>query len=1397
MQREIANDLPTATKMEKSIKTSEAMKEFNRNMRFRRRHVEQSGRMTNTNYLELETEFPRDYDDNIEMLSREAEHLQEQFRTLTRASITDLNGETLKQIENFSTESSLDELLVFPDNDVKSTDEIDKSCITLESISLSNEKNKEHSVSSGHLLSREEANVTSRDIQKQTPSSFSLPVGTTGTIAINKTSIKDDDELVAMSPCGRFFKYDKEVGRGSFKTVYRGLDTETGVAVAWCELLDKQVKKSERKRFREEADMLKKLQHPNIVRFYTYWECSISGRKNIVLVTELMLSGTLKSYLKRFKKINPKVLKSWCRQILKGLHFLHTRPLPIIHRDLKCDNIFITGTTGSVKIGDLGLATLKNRSHAKSVIGTPEFMAPEMYEEHYDESVDVYAFGMCMLEMAVSQYPYSECKGPAQIYKKVISGIKPEALCKVEDPKVKEIIEKCIELKKEDRPSCKDLLNSEFFENDIGIRVEPTATEAFLNNPENNVIDFRLRFLDLKKRSSKHKENEAIQFEFNIEKDNCEQLCQDMKQENILSEEDAAAVVRLLKIQVFSLINERNQRQTQLQLQNEKSRLEMLALQKQRDMLTPNAEEEENEDDSEEDSDSKKVNKQPNQPVQPEDHNKTSNNNNNTLAANGASVNQDVKSLQYSVSPISTQNNNSAIIAQQPLPHSSSNQQQANQQSEAKFINETQPLSKGHTAEETNQSCSIAATEKNIEINKVSNANVTLPPAGRKISRFYVNPVLMSPSKETTSSTMSTSTTMEATQQEIAKSNSDIKTEKLPNSRNESIDANSAAKNGTAATNLGNNAIDSLEQLKIELENITHAQAIASAIVASINNENTQLQQAQPQVNTQPINTNQDEKLPADALSLSLGQNTPTAPLSSTRTSTTYNSRRTSLDKSISNDEDISTQTINKENDISEMCKESSQVPTKQPTIATSSPPSIKNTINQSQGDFPQSSIVDLGNKLAALRNTTSDSSKVSSSSALFLQQQNNLPNANAEQQQMISVEAQNLLMQQPPTAMLSSNQQKSVIPPYADNQKSTVQQNQLPVSSAPQQIVPSTVAVNNTVPSQVLPQQYSSFAGQPPPSQLQQHPQQINVIHAQQQQQQQQIVAINSQQPVYMHNMALENVVRLQMPQEEPVSLAATHPHLLPSVIQSDIKHNLDSLINQLSNTCLGTIQHQRLLLLRQRQLIEEDELRLKHYVEYDKFQKAIPQSNNIPTQQPLLYMQPFVAGQHSFNSFISGQTTHIQQQIVGTASHVSSIAAAGQAYDVLINPTFPMQSQQQIATSYQPPVSSVDLALQQQTQVLPPNQMQLAGTEISQHKQRTNLNPFGGNAYNVTASQTCNSSALQSQQATNYSAASNTNLSAVSQNLLPQQVITANAYQSNVQSEMIAHDLSKSPSN
>ena len=95
-----------------------------------------------------------------------------------------------------------------------------------------------------------------------------------------------------------------------------------------------------------------------------------------------------------------------------------------------------------------------------------------MYEEHYDEAVDVYAFGMCMLEMATSEYPYNECSGPAQIYKKVTSGVKPASFEKVDNPEVTEIIERCIRLNKEERPNCAELLKFDFFCEVAGITLE-------------------------------------------------------------------------------------------------------------------------------------------------------------------------------------------------------------------------------------------------------------------------------------------------------------------------------------------------------------------------------------------------------------------------------------------------------------------------------------------------------------------------------------------------------------------------------------------------------------------------------------------------------------------------------------------------------------------------------------------------------------------------------------------------------------------------------------------------------------------------------------------------------------------------------------------------------------
>eukprot|EP00479_Gromia_sphaerica_P013892 TRINITY_DN7996_c0_g1_i1.p1 TRINITY_DN7996_c0_g1~~TRINITY_DN7996_c0_g1_i1.p1 ORF type:complete len:236 (+),score=36.22 TRINITY_DN7996_c0_g1_i1:258-965(+) len=226
---------------------------------------------------------------------------------------------------------------------------------------------------------------------------------------------------VERSPDGRYIRFDKKMGVGAYKSVWLAYDTENGIEVAWNTVDLHRLPPKEKNRLRGETDILKGLCHPNVIEFYNVW--NNPDRDEIIFTTEIMSSGTLKEYTTRTKdRIKLKVIKKWCRQILLGLNYLHTRNPPVIHRDLKCDNIFINGSTGDIRIGDLGLSTQKGSVNLVSVLGTPEFMAPELYEESYTEKVDIYAFGMCLIEMCTNEYPYQECTNPAQIYKKVNRG---------------------------------------------------------------------------------------------------------------------------------------------------------------------------------------------------------------------------------------------------------------------------------------------------------------------------------------------------------------------------------------------------------------------------------------------------------------------------------------------------------------------------------------------------------------------------------------------------------------------------------------------------------------------------------------------------------------------------------------------------------------------------------------------------------------------------------------------------------------------------------------------------------------------------------------------------------------------------------------------------------------
>ncbi|CAH9074848.1 unnamed protein product [Cuscuta europaea] len=271
---------------------------------------------------------------------------------------------------------------------------------------------------------------------------------------------------VEYDPTGRYARLDELLGRGAMKKVYKAIDMVVGMEVGWSQikLNDLLHSPNDLQRLYSEVHLLSTLNHDSIIKFYTSW--IDVPNKTFNFITEMFTSGSLRGYRKKYKQVGIGAIKIWARQILRGLIFLHGHDPPVIHRDLKCDNIFVNGHLGQVKIGDLGLAAILHGSPtAHSVIGTPEFMAPELYEENYNELVDVYSFGLCILEMLTGEYPYSECDNPAQIYKKVTSGKKPRAFYKVEDLEAQQFIAKCLEPVSK-RLSAKELILDPFLASD-------------------------------------------------------------------------------------------------------------------------------------------------------------------------------------------------------------------------------------------------------------------------------------------------------------------------------------------------------------------------------------------------------------------------------------------------------------------------------------------------------------------------------------------------------------------------------------------------------------------------------------------------------------------------------------------------------------------------------------------------------------------------------------------------------------------------------------------------------------------------------------------------------------------------------------------------------------------
>jgi serine/threonine protein kinase len=190
------------------------------------------------------------------------------------------------------------------------------------------------------------------------------------------------------------------LGKGAFGSVYRALNWGTGETVAVKQIKLADLPKSELRVIMLEIDLLKNLDHPNIVKYQGF----VKTPETLNIILEYCENGSLHSISKNFGRFPENLVGLYMSQVLHGLLYLHEQG--VIHRDIKGANI-LTTKKGVVKLADFGVASRTTGLHESSVVGTPYWMAPEVIElSGATTASDIWSLGCTVIELLDGKPPY-------------------------------------------------------------------------------------------------------------------------------------------------------------------------------------------------------------------------------------------------------------------------------------------------------------------------------------------------------------------------------------------------------------------------------------------------------------------------------------------------------------------------------------------------------------------------------------------------------------------------------------------------------------------------------------------------------------------------------------------------------------------------------------------------------------------------------------------------------------------------------------------------------------------------------------------------------------------------------------------------------------------------------